>query len=904
MAKGKNNFFEHQETQRIETPPSSPSGKDKDHGSGDMLGFMQDTVCFDDIASSGEQMEETQVMDIGCEDEGLPHYDETQALPLCSETQEASFADERQWLKASDCLATQLLDHSDDEIAADSDVAVTDVLVGDNELSDGDSLSSGRNLFSDKDSIQPSSEKINSTDFSDALSKEPKNSGNVPKFTSIRTAAFRATVLAARVATPKQPNSDSRSILTNCHSSERSGKGAANDASAENSVGEEVDRQCTPSISGEKANELRMGNKTARKLFPDDSPKETNCNIVDFDNELAGLSYIDSQEPGELSQASAFNIVEKLINDPFLKSEVEDDHGKRRDEMSKFVSSVIGPQVLAKKFNCRGGAVGIDIFNWDDNREDEGGGELFSRRKEEFFGSSTMPRGLIGKSICGNDVRLVNGADKRTAHSDSRLLRNSLIKNGRKIRAARKEIKKNIVNELDKVSNGNNTKTSDVHELVDVGPDTQMAAEAIDALHLGDGSELDADRNALVGKKLSQGVVTRQSKRRKRVEVMEKDVEPLVARTKKARSIPTKAGEKNVKGSLDIDEPVVSGTGKRRKKLLNESCDSKLLNQPNRGRSGVSSYPKRRRSARISRGHLNESGRNSDSAFDTPMKSKMLPKNVSPICMGDEYLIKSLKGSAKSICLREARGLISPSAEPILESKATRKRRDLGSIRVLFSQHLDEDVTKHQKKILARFGIAEASSMKEATHFIADKFVRTRNMLEAIASGKPVVTTQWLESIEQVNIYIDEDPYVLRDSKKEKEFGFNMSVSLVRARHHPLLQGRRVFITPNTKPGKDTLTTLAKAVHGQAFERLGRSGLKDDRVPDNLLILSCVEDFDICVPFLERGAEVYSSELLLNGIVTQKLEYERYRLFVEHVKRTRSTVWIRNDKGEFQPRPR
>lgn len=129
--------------------------------------------------------------------------------------------------------------------------------------------------------------------------------------------------------------------------------------------------------------------------------------------------------------------------------------------------------------------------------------------------------------------------------------------------------------------------------------------------------------------------------------------------------------------------------------------------------------------------------------------------------------------------------------------------------------------------------------MTEATHFIADNFTRTRNMLEAIASGKPVVTTQWLESIDQVNIYVDEDLYILRDSKKEKEFGFNMGVSLARARQNPLLkvshhllvsvsflfnslvshylQGRRVFITPNTKPGLNTITTLVKAVHGQVL---------------------------------------------------------------------------------------
>lgn len=37
------------------------------------------------------------------------------------------------------------------------------------------------------------------------------------------------------------------------------------------------------------------------------------------------------------------------------------------------------------------------------------------------------------------------------------------------------------------------------------------------------------------------------------------------------------------------------------------------------------------------------------------------------------------------------------------------------------------------------------------------------------------------------------------------------------------------------------------------MERLGRSALKDDKLPDDLLILSCEEDYEICEPFLEKG---------------------------------------------------
>lgn len=89
---------------------------------------------------------------------------------------------------------------------------------------------------------------------------------------------------------------------------------------------------------------------------------------------------------------------------------------------------------------------------------------------------------------------------------------------------------------------------------------------------------------------------------------------------------------------------------------------------------------------------------------------------------------------------------------------------------------------------MARLGGAVASTMLDATHFVADEFVRTRNMLEAIAFGKPVVTHLWIESCGQASCLIDEKNHILRDAKKEKEFGFCLPVSLAKASQHPLLQ--------------------------------------------------------------------------------------------------------------------
>ena len=98
------------------------------------------------------------------------------------------------------------------------------------------------------------------------------------------------------------------------------------------------------------------------------------------------------------------------------------------------------------------------------------------------------------------------------------------------------------------------------------------------------------------------------------------------------------------------------------------------------------------------------------------------------------------------------------------------------------------DTVVSSSQILERMNLSIASSPMEATHFVADKFTRTKNMLEIMALGKLVVTHLWLESCRLANCLVDEKNYILRDVKKEREMGFAMHVSLGRAKQKPLLK--------------------------------------------------------------------------------------------------------------------
>jgi len=925
-------------------------------------------------------------------------------------------------------------------------------------------------------------------------------------FTSVRTASLRASGLAARMA------SEALTVKNNDVS-------VLEDSTK---VGEEVDQEhdvveCNGKMKGsENENMLRVGCRTARKLFTensydDDRGLPLNSNIVEgeelpqlpaCDDELAGLSYVDSQEPGEYSQANALDFVDKFLKDNAMEFEQEFNLGKKTTGKSNSVSRAKGLQSFAKKVNDRNLFGEAAIFDWDDNREDEGGGDIFCRRKEEFFATGEHAWRSFTEPLKPGGSRLDEYKDNEEhiifknkrmglAHSDSKLVCPKPKVNDKA--ADEMKLRKNLVNEFGEQVNDNpsrghtvtNVTRTDVPGILNIGFDTQLAAEAMEALFHGEGlAKHDANdahqgmennskgscRGSLEGE-TDNVIHSKRPSCRKRVSPSEvwvasrqcKKAKSMSAKLSKESSISSEKHSDNVRSQCRID-PV--RTRSKRVNLIAEEClitngsgnsdkmISKIIEQRNAGQTldrsctneshrcdgnatiggdgtvkklhlrgdggmhtpiarrtrqslvvnhlkkaenassdyrevishlvevcaleeksncstGIQasevlkekssilgsnqsgevenvkasqhgqstprltantngskidalSCHRKRRSQRNLSGQENESdnldggalepsvplkdigqsvtkrkrsqldaksalidskmkrktrsgdapiygisgdidgkmisndligsktGKHSDRNSNascpsstekvnvrldesprekrkpsdsvcttpTPVNCKPPENTVSPVCMGNEYFKQS--NLSRLSLLKEIRSLSAAQPEPSSASKDSRKRRDMTYVRVLYSQHLDDDIIKQQKKvvchfvglflsnmqsgsnyilsvilvlqILARLGISISSSITDATHFIADQFVRTRNMLEAIASGKLVVTHLWLESCGQASCFIDEKNYILRDVKKEKEFGFSMPVSLARASQHPLLKVGLLFM--------------------------------------------------------------------------------------------------------------
>ncbi|XP_042440955.1 dentin sialophosphoprotein-like isoform X1 [Zingiber officinale] len=924
----------------------------------------------------------------------------------------------------------------------------------------------------------------------------------------------------------------------------------------------------------------RCFNMRVKRLFNELLPSEMDenadvgCNIskvntphlLTSDNGAAGLSYVVSQEPSDLSQANALDIVDQflLIND--VGSSQENKNVGTDTLKSPHVSGAKIVQLVAERTNCTSPVGKPEVFDWNDSLEDEGGGEIFTKRKDSFFDGnwgglkshshfqksrqaiSHKIRDEIGKH--GRNVANFENTERgnASAHSDSRFVRSNVVGSGQ-IHISETNIKKNLFKDQNEEANlvplQNQLDASDTkggsEGSTEVGPDTQMAAEAMEALFHGSpfneengivhpavrNPTQDVSKNLMIKRfsippqkrtsiDCSDGIITR-SKKRKMLSTKSREKSPkllkvgstssktknnLAGRTVASRDKERLVGQpddvglvsghdsfnsskknpqeivvneklrqenhilvdnhfayqtrsskrfeqkrtsldgsnqsttftdalisKDVKGGNALFANEVLGSDLSCKVNKHQATQTKPLNCTLHREELHTSFPidgshyPKRRTDHVTSGNLNctlnkTSSEATDESSKQGMKKKIFVRSIadildkakrkrrsnftctrfhfdrepwsttvlqmiygtetrsslkspvqpvsdgdrstrnnllqmssnanvqdkildaeksklptisakhdedathstfyespaakvqpqknlvcrttkdtnvdSPICTANDPTRLCIKTVSSSIATRELRRLEAFTKDSLTLRKDTQRRKNMTGVRVLFSHHLVEQTIKQQRKILACLGLPIASSISEATHFVSDKFVRTQNMLEAIATGKPVVTPMWLESCRQANCYIDEKNYILKDTKKEREIGFNMCVSIARACQSPLLQGKRVFITSNVKPNRELIASLVKACNGQAIKRFGRSAKNQGKVPGDLLVISCEEDYSVCISLLEKGVGIFSSELLLNGIVIQKLEYERHQLFLDHVKQTRSTMWLRH----------
>ena len=248
------------------------------------------------------------------------------------------------------------------------------------------------------------------------------------------------------------------------------------------------------------------GNKGSSINFESTSRGKDLSHPPPSDYNLARLNYINSQEPGESAEANALRFVDHFLSSNNVGMSPSVGHGKTFREKSLPVFSAKGTQSLAKRIKLGTTIVKTGALEWTDS-DQHGGGEIASKRMEasiDFGGcrqksvtSHQDTRNLHikqGSSLVheGKENNEFLNLSKEMMHSTCADSRSALF-SSKEINRTLQVIENNPVEELqdqlDASLTGQQLEASDMEretsDMFDIGFNTQVAAEAMEALAYG-----------------------------------------------------------------------------------------------------------------------------------------------------------------------------------------------------------------------------------------------------------------------------------------------------------------------------------------------------------------------------------------------------------------------------------
>lgn len=193
-----------------------------------------------------------------------------------------------------------------------------------------------------------------------------------------------------------------------------------------------------------------------------------------------------------------------------------------------------------------------------------------------------------------------------------------------------------------------------------------------------------------------------------------------------------------------------------------------------------------------------------------------------------------------------------------------------GDLRVLLSHSVAPEAKRTElAQIVERLGGAVIADVADCTHFVAERFGRTINMLTAMACGRPVVTPAWLRACRWGSQVAPWQPHVLRDRGKEAAFHFSLADSLAAAQREPLFEGWHFWVGAGLSPPKEALEAVVRAAGGQvhgSWQDLSRGGSPMARCA----VIAAADDAGGWQQLLGRGLKHLTAEGFMNAILQQQ----------------------------------
>ena len=263
---------------------------------------------------------------------------------------------------------------------------------------------------------------------------------------------------------------------------------------------------------------------------------------------------------------------------------------------------------------------------------------------------------------------------------------------------------------------------------------------------------------------------------------------------------------------------------------------------------------------------------------------------------------KSSSETARSAKARKAKQAARGSAEPSSSSRSTRSNPGEDSsafslphsdVRVMFASSTLSDKSPQFAKFLKKQGVKTVKSVAECTVLCVGRgaeLKKTSNLILAVASGKEIITDDWISQSATKGEVLDPEGFLASDPKREEQWGITLSDAIERGRQgvKPLL-GYTIHFTLSVKQelgkGFTDLKEIAVFAGAECIKTVVPRK-SSDKSPMTMVIAA---DDDKDLPLLEEKSwKSYSKEIITLSVLRGHLDLDsdEFRVSSQAVKQS------------------
>ncbi|RKP17616.1 BRCT domain-containing protein [Rozella allomycis CSF55] len=163
--------------------------------------------------------------------------------------------------------------------------------------------------------------------------------------------------------------------------------------------------------------------------------------------------------------------------------------------------------------------------------------------------------------------------------------------------------------------------------------------------------------------------------------------------------------------------------------------------------------------------------------------------------------------------------------KPIKEKKAKTSKKyksleqDLPTNDVIFKVLFTGVVDNKRENMIRSLGGSVVDSVDECDILCTDKIRRTVKFLCCLASGKPIVSLNWVNESKKAGKFIgNPSSFYIKDPVNEKKFDFKLSESIEQAKKTRIFNGMKFYVTKETKAPQNDLKSIILSGGGEVLD--------------------------------------------------------------------------------------